>query len=138
MESIPQNHESKTQDSELSAKKINDGSVSREEVEMVFGKLGIFCQSGAAKLQERFDSDDLSSLFGADEELVAIDDEVKAAFDVFDVNGDGFIDERELQRVLCLLGMKEESELNKCRSMIRVFDENGDGKIDFDEFSRLI
>nr|GMD58795.1 probable calcium-binding protein CML45 [Ipomoea batatas] len=134
-----QETQKKIQDFEPSARRIiDDGSVSREEVEMVFGRLGIFCHSGAAKLQERFDSEDLSGLFGEDEELVAMDDEVKGAFDVFDENGDGFIDERELQRVLCLLGMKEGSEVQRCRDMIRVFDENGDGKIDFHEFSKLI
>ncbi|EYU34653.1 hypothetical protein MIMGU_mgv1a026006mg, partial [Erythranthe guttata] len=69
-------------------------------------------------------------------------DEVKEAFDVFDENRDGFIDAKELQKVLCALGLNEGLneglEMDKCRRMIGVFDENGDGRIDFDEFVKFM
>ncbi|KAA0034364.1 uncharacterized protein E6C27_scaffold65G003690 [Cucumis melo var. makuwa] len=45
--------------------------------------------------------------------------EVKQAFDVFDVNGDGFIDVEELQRVMCVLRFKEVEGIENCEKMIR-------------------
>ncbi|KAK9188953.1 hypothetical protein WN944_020358 [Citrus x changshan-huyou] len=65
-------------------------------------------------------------------------EEVKDAFDVFDENKDGFIDALELQRVLCILGMKEGFQLENCKKMIKTFDENGDGSIDFKEFVKFM
>ena len=65
-------------------------------------------------------------------------EEVKQAFDVFDENKDGFIDARELQRVLYILGLKEARELENCKKMIRNFDENQDGRIDFNEFVKIM
>lgn len=64
--------------------------------------------------------------------------EIKEAFDVFDVNGDGFIDVEELQRVMCVLGFKEGKEIQNCERMIRKFDQNKDGRIDFQEFLKLM
>ncbi|CAK9162932.1 unnamed protein product [Ilex paraguariensis] len=107
----------------------------REEVEMVMGKLGICCHLEGEKIQEKLGPDDLSNLFEEKEPSL---EEVKEAFDVFDENGDGFIDERELQRILCALGLKEGLAVENCRMMIRVFDENGDDKIDFNEFVKIM
>ncbi|CAH9067805.1 unnamed protein product [Cuscuta europaea] len=131
-------------------------SMAREEMETVLERLGLFGLPGEReKLQERFCSKEFSEILGeeaAEEEegdgFYVDDDEVQAAFDVFDENRDGFIDEKELQRVLCALGMDaikemydqegEGLELENCRSMIKKFDENGDGRIDLNEFSKLI
>ncbi|KAM7516769.1 hypothetical protein LguiA_006352 [Lonicera macranthoides] len=114
---------------------IEDGSLCREEVEMVMERLGVFCHPEGEKLQGRLGFDDLSKLF---EEKEPSFDEVKGAFDVFDQNRDGFIDEIELQRVLCSLGLKNGTEVESCKRMINVFDENGDGRIDFNEFVKLM
>ncbi|XP_055803503.1 probable calcium-binding protein CML46 [Solanum dulcamara] len=122
-----------------------DGSLCTEEVEQIMGKLGIFCNPEGDKLHERFDSDNFRDLFGDKEEEEYDNDnnnnnnmqELEEAFDVFDENRDGFIDEIELQRVLCALGFNEAAELKNCRKMILAFDENGDGKIDFEEFVEM-
>jgi calmodulin len=57
---------------------------------------------------------------------------------VFDENKDGFIDAKELQRVLSALGLKDRAAMDDCKKMIRVFDENDDGRIDFDEFVKFM
>lgn len=117
------------------SEKLADGSISRKEVEMIMANLGIFCHPEDVKIQERLDSSDIFELFG--EELEAKEENVREAFDVFDENKDGFIDERDLQRVLCALGLKGVAELDNCRKMIMTFDENGDGRIDFQEFVKM-
>lgn len=64
--------------------------------------------------------------------------EVKEAFDLFDENGDGFIDAEDLKNVLCAMGFTVASEVDQCRRMISSFDSNGDGRLDFEEFGKLI
>lgn len=107
----------------------------REDVEMVMGKLGICCSPEGEKLEERVGSDEICGLFEEKEPSL---EEVKEAFDVFDENRDGFIDAGELQRVICILGLRQGLELEECKRMIGVFDENGDGRIDFNEFVKFL
>ncbi|KAK2655380.1 hypothetical protein Ddye_008432 [Dipteronia dyeriana] len=113
----------------------NIGIISREEVEMVMGKLSLFCSPEGEKLPQRFDSNELSQLFDHEEPSL---EEVKEAFDVFDSNKDGFIDAVELQRVLLTLGLGQGFQLGNCTKMIKRFDENGDGRIDFNEFVKFM
>ncbi|MFS7992699.1 putative EF-hand domain pair protein CML [Helianthus anomalus] len=103
--------------------------VSTEEINMVMGQLGIQPYNG------HDGSIDILSVFDDEEPSLG---EVKVAFDVFDANSDGFIDEFELQRVLCNLGQTEMAKLEECRNMIKGFDVNGDGVIDLDEFVKLM
>ncbi|KAF3457487.1 hypothetical protein FNV43_RR02145 [Rhamnella rubrinervis] len=112
----------------------DDGNLSREDVKIVMGKLGIFCSPESEELHEWFGSDELSRLYEEEPSL----EEVKEAFDMFDENRDGFIDEKELQRVFCILGLKQGSEIENCKNMIGSFDENRDGRIDFNEFVTLM
>ncbi|PIN04435.1 hypothetical protein CDL12_23027 [Handroanthus impetiginosus] len=112
--------------------KRDDRSMSKGDMEIVLRSLGMF---GEGKLPEKMDVDDLSELF---EEKNPNLDEAKEAFDVFDDNKDGFIDAKELQKVLCALGLKEGLDIDNCRRMIGVFDENEDGRIDFDEFVKFM
>ncbi|KAF9626224.1 hypothetical protein IFM89_031351 [Coptis chinensis] len=115
--------------------KVEDGKLSREDVEMVMGNLRIVCNPDEDKPRERLGLHELSVLFEEKEPSV---EEVKEAFDIFDENRDGFVDASELQRVICSLGFKEGSKLVDCETMIRAFDENRDGKIDFNEFVKLM
>ncbi|VVB04409.1 unnamed protein product [Arabis nemorensis] len=110
-------------------------TLSREDAEMVMKSLGLFSYSETDELQERYSSKEISSLF---EEKEASLEEVKQAFDVFDENRDGFIDATELQRVLTILGFKEESYIENCLGMIRSLDGKKDGKIDFKEFVKFM
>lgn len=58
--------------------------------------------------------------------------DLKKAFQVFDLNGDGFISREELQKVLTKMGEKlTDKEVDE---MMKKADKNGDGKIDYDEY----
>ncbi|RZC60866.1 hypothetical protein C5167_022619 [Papaver somniferum] len=109
------------------------------DVEMVMKNLGlgVFCNHFDAKQlhDQRLNSVEFSNLFDEDEPSLT---ELKKAFDMFDQNKDGFIDERELQDVLFKLGFKEGHDIKECERMIRVFDDNRDGRIDFNEFVKCM
>ncbi|KAG4925830.1 hypothetical protein GYH30_051150 [Glycine max] len=113
----------------------SENYLERDEVKMVMAKLGFFFSSESEELQEKYGSKELSELFEEQEPSL---EEVKQAFDVFDENKDGFIDAEELQRVLCILGLKEAAKLENCHKMIRIFDTNQDGRIDFIEFVKIM
>ncbi|KAG6398330.1 hypothetical protein SASPL_139791 [Salvia splendens] len=109
--------------------KSDDESVCEgEQLETVMTRLGI---SGRGKLPGKMGGDEIFEMFEKREPSLG---EVREAFDVFDQNGDGFIDEMELQRVLCGLGFKEGMEIENCRRMIGAVDEDGEGRIGFYQF----
>ena len=118
-----------------SSEKKDDESLSRVDVETIMESLGICCSPEGEDPQQRFSSKELSGLFDEKEPSL---EEVKEAFDVFDENRDGFIDARELQRVLRNLGLKEGEELHNCEKMIGAFNENGDVRIDFNGFVKFM
>lgn len=115
---------------------VDDRSLCMQEMEMVYKRLGIFCHPCEdTKLDERFGVDYFSSLFEENEPSL---DEVKKAFDVYDLNRDGYIETLELQTVLYALGLNDMSQTENCKQMISEFDENRDGRIDFREFVKLM
>ncbi|KAL4577271.1 hypothetical protein LXL04_013376 [Taraxacum kok-saghyz] len=131
-------HDPKLSRSQLSVTSksiVGDDSVRGDEAELLMANLGIFCHSGSEKLPELLNSNDLVNIFEEEQPRL---DEVKEAFDVFDENKDGFIDARELQRVLSALGLKERADMEDCKKMIGAFDENADGRIDFNEFVKFM
>lgn len=56
--------------------------------------------------------------------------EIRQAFRVFDIDGDGLIDADELRQTMANLG--ETLSDADVRAMIKEADKNGDGKVDFD------
>jgi len=62
--------------------------------------------------------------------------DLKDAFNMFDIDGNGSISADELHRVLMRLG--EASSLDECHHMIRGVDADGDGQVSFDEFFTMM
>lgn len=60
------------------------------------------------------------------------EDEIREAFRVFDSDGNGFINRRELRAVMMNLGEKLEEEEIEC--LIDDVDIDGDGQINYEEF----
>ncbi|KAL3616573.1 hypothetical protein CASFOL_039963 [Castilleja foliolosa] len=61
--------------------------------------------------------------------------EIKEAFRVFDVDGDGLISAEELHRVLERLG---KCSVKECRKMIKGVDRDGDGFVNFEDFKTMM
>jgi len=73
------------------------------------------------------------SIQDIDDEQIA---DLKEAFAMFDIDGNGTIELAELQQVMHKLGQSPtKAELQE---MIQSVDDNGDGEIDFDEFLILM
>ncbi|KAG9154745.1 hypothetical protein Leryth_014245 [Lithospermum erythrorhizon] len=102
------------------------------ETEMVMERLGItgMCFDNSKNIGSK----EIMGLFEEEEPRM---EEVKEAFDVFDENGDGFIDAKELKRIIGKLGFEEASEV-ECQRMIKTFDCDGDGRISVGEFVKLL
>ncbi|XP_062187789.1 probable calcium-binding protein CML32 [Phragmites australis] len=79
------------------------------------------------------DQDEQGGGKGEDEE-----EEMREAFKVFDVDGDGFISAAELQEVLKKLGLPEASSMANVRQMICNVDRDSDGRVDFSEFKCMM
>jgi len=64
------------------------------------------------------------------------DDELRDAFDLYDLDKDGVISPKELHIVLNKLG--EKCSLSDCQRMISNVDADGDGKVNFEEFKKMM
>uniref|UniRef100_A0A1D1Z038 Putative calcium-binding protein CML18 n=1 Tax=Anthurium amnicola TaxID=1678845 RepID=A0A1D1Z038_9ARAE len=62
--------------------------------------------------------------------------ELKEAFRMYDLNGDGVISARELHQVMKRLGDK--CSVRDCSRMIRSVDADGDGTVNFHEFKKMM
>lgn len=72
---------------------------------------------------------------GADQS-VASNKELKDAFDLYDIDGNGLISASELHSVLKKLG--ESCSLRDCKKMISQVDKDGDGHVNFEEFKKMM
>ncbi|KAK2994309.1 hypothetical protein RJ640_001496 [Escallonia rubra] len=86
-----------------SSKNVKNEKLVGGDLGMVMEKLGISGDLDGDKLLDRLGSEDIENLFIEAERL----EEVKEAFDVFDENNDGYIDAKELEKILCKLGIVE-------------------------------
>ncbi|GMI90842.1 hypothetical protein like AT1G21550 [Hibiscus trionum] len=127
--------------------KNGDGSVSLEELNWLLERIGV-----------HFSLHELESLVGKPclnlEEFLSFydsisnaenkkmiqeeDGDLAKAFQVFDLNGDGFISCEELESVLGRLGLWDEHCGKDCSRMICFYDTNFDGFLDFQEFKTMI
>ncbi|KZV45490.1 hypothetical protein F511_15857 [Dorcoceras hygrometricum] len=141
--SNPENSESKRRDETMEGgidssvkkeKRRADPIMQRGDVQdIVLGSLRLMSSPEEARLD--LESHEIFSLF---EEKKPSPDEMKDAFDVFDINGDGFIDSKDLQKVLWALGLDKGLGMDSFKRMIDVFDEDGDGRLDFQEFVKFL
>lgn len=67
----------------------------------------------------------------------SMEETLRSAFGVFDVDKDGLISAEELQRVLVAFG-DEGVSVEECRHMIQCVDQDGDEMVDFGEFQALM
>ncbi|MCO5599114.1 hypothetical protein L7F22_053214 [Adiantum nelumboides] len=66
------------------------------------------------------------------------DVELREAFEVFDMDGDGLISAQELHNVLKSMGVSEGRKVADCVAMIRRVDSDGNGQVDFEEFKDMM
>ncbi|CAN4100410.1 unnamed protein product [Withania somnifera] len=131
----PDNAETSSKAKNCGPEKVidNEGLVD-EDVEIVWDTLMDFCnQNGFNNIDEV----ELVDVFDSFDETKPSAEEVQEAFDVFDENGDGYIDANELKKVICKMGFLDFS-VEDCRRMILPFDENRDGRVEFGEFVKLM
>lgn len=64
------------------------------------------------------------------------EEEIKQAFDTFDLDKNRFVGAMEIRHILSVIG--EEANDEEIDEMIRMCDNDGDGQVTFDEFSKLM
>ncbi|KAG5050450.1 hypothetical protein JHK85_011553 [Glycine max] len=67
-----------------------------------------------------------------------LESDLAKTFEVFDLDGDGFITSQDLESVLKRLGFWDQTHAKDCRTMIRFYDTNFDGRLDFQEFKTMM
>ncbi|KAF7827575.1 putative calcium-binding protein CML25 [Senna tora] len=122
-----------------------DGKICSSELGSILGSLGQ--QATPEELQNMIrevdsDGDGFISL----EEFIELNtkgidsaeamENLKDAFSVFDIDGNGSITAEELQKVMKSLG--DDCSVAECRRMISGVDSDGDGQIDFEEFKVMM
>ncbi|KAI4357551.1 hypothetical protein L6164_001491 [Bauhinia variegata] len=80
--------------------------------------------------------DEFIELHTKDVDSNEVMENLKDAFSVFDIDGNGSITAEELQKVMKNLG--DECSVAECRKMISGVDSDGDGMIDFEEFKVMM
>lgn len=66
------------------------------------------------------------------------DELLRQAFNVFDEDGNGYIDAIELKRVLQCLGLDNGWNMLEIEKTLKIVDLNLDGKVDFNEFELMM
>lgn len=122
-----------------------DGKISSSELGSIMGSLGDPpSEHELQRMLKEADSDgdgfiDLNEFIelntnGVDSSVILED--LKTAFLIFDLDGNGSISAEELQKVLKSLG--DQRSMEECRNMINGVDCDGNGLIDFEEFKNMM
>ena len=125
--------------------KDGDGTISTEELGTVMRSLGQ--NPSEAELQDMINEGDADGNGAIDfQEFFAMmaskvkdadaEQEIRAAFRVFDKDGNGFISAEELMHVMNSLGEKLTEE--EVDMMMREADVDGDGQVDYEEFVKMM
>ncbi|RLM70274.1 putative calcium-binding protein CML36 [Panicum miliaceum] len=121
------------------AKRRNPAApLTREDLETALRRLVSSEEELAEMLADEAWSGVLLEEIAAEAQAAAADEgELRDAFAVFDVDGDGRISAEELLAVLASLG-DERCSVEDCRRMIGGVDVDGDGFVCFNEFARMM
>jgi len=124
--------------------KNGDGKISVSELEEMLSTLGNKTTSDEVKrMMEHIDQNidgyiDLKEFadFHCAGAATKKDEELRDAFDLYDLDKDGLICPKELHIVLNKLD--EKCTLSDCERMISNVDADGDGKVNFEEFKKMM
>ncbi|KAG6388632.1 hypothetical protein SASPL_150064 [Salvia splendens] len=127
--------------------KKNEGAVGIAELHGLLGQIGVHTTPEELdKFVGRTTLDYFEFLFFYEAMVKASkpehehEQDLRRAFEVFDLNGDGYISSEELRSVLSRLGLLDEKRggADDCKCMIGVYDDNSDGVLDFHEFKNMM
>ncbi|KAJ3676218.1 hypothetical protein LUZ60_003630 [Juncus effusus] len=123
-----------------------DGRICRTEMAAIFESLGHPIDSDELdRMMEEADADgdgfvslaEFGELMtGGEGDEADEEEELKHAFQVFDVDQNGAISAEEIARVL--RGLGEAASVAQCRKMIDGVDRDGDGMVSFEEFKVMM
>ncbi|WCJ33614.1 EF hand calcium-binding protein family [Euphorbia peplus] len=118
-----------------------DGKISSAELGSIMSSLGHDATDDELQnMIKEFDSD--GDGFIDFQEFVELNnhgvdtENLRDAFSVYDIDGNGSISAEELQKVMVSIG--EECSIAECKKMINGVDSDGDGMIDFEEFKVMM
>ncbi|XP_029142127.1 calmodulin, striated muscle-like [Protobothrops mucrosquamatus] len=121
-----------------------DGLITSKEVVTVMRSLGknpteaevqsIICEIEAHKGKADFPR--LLSVMARRTRNSDTEEEIRAAFRVFDRNGDGYVNTAELRHVLTIVGEKLTDK--EVKVLIKEMDKEGNGKVNYEEFARIM
>lgn len=115
-----------------------DGQLGPEEIAKLMKHIGKSDAEAAALMSEM--DEDGSGTVSIEEFAAGItagrigssEQQIKASFDMFDVDGDGFVTHKEIEKMCSFLTP------DATRQLIKEVDENGDGKITFQEWLKAM
>ncbi|KAJ4894662.1 putative calcium-binding protein CML25 [Raphanus sativus] len=122
-----------------------DGKISSKELGAIMASLGHEVpeeelQKAVAEIDKKGDGyinlEEFVELFTKGMDQNDVLENLKDAFSVYDIDGNGSISPEELHEVLRSLG--DECSIAECRNMIGGVDKDGDGTIDFEEFKVMM
>ena len=104
-----------------------DHKITKEEVEQIFSNID-YDNNGTISFDEFLKA-------AIDKKKLLTEEKLKAAFALFDMNGDGDIEAKELKEVI---GDENNVDNNIWLQMIKEVDLDGNGVIDFEEFKDMM